>query len=340
MKKEIFLISFIISLLVLSSCREISVTTVINKDGSFLRTIKITGDSSTIYNATLPYPGDDTWKMEFLNDTTGGKDDVLIYTKLFKTGEQLSEELSRDTSWWKHVKRTISIEKKSGFFYSYLEYNETIFAANPFDSIDFKNYLSQDDMLWLSGKKLAMNSSDSSKIKQAEDTAEIYLQHALTVEIVAALKQGIEQLNQPELNPSLVDLYKDSIAEKVNRWDLDSTLEFVDYLARLANNNDLESIKEMNPEPFHKLDQKIKVLFDILQLEDFKVSVELPGLLTETNSLSPVGNRVSWNVNNMSFLFEKFQMTAESRVVNVRMFVIGGIILLSFIFLTVIKSRK
>ncbi|MDP2722491.1 MAG: hypothetical protein Q8O72_07035 [Bacteroidales bacterium] len=340
MKKEIIIISFIISLLVLNSCREISVTTVINKDGSFLRTIKITGDSSAVFNATLPYPVDETWKMEFLKDTTGSENDVLIYTKLFKTGEQLSEELSRDTSWWKHVKRTISIEKKSGFFYSYLEYNETIYAANPFDSIDFKNYLSQDDLLWLSGKKLALNSSDSAKIKQAEDTAEVYLQYALTVEIVAALKQGIEQLNRPELDPALVDLYKDSIAEKVNRWDLDSTLEFVDYLARLANNSNLELIKESNPAPFHKLDNKIKVLFDILQLEDFNVLVELPGLITETNSLSPVGNRVSWNVNNMSFLFEKIQMTAESRVVNVWMFVIGGIILLSFIFLTVIKSRK
>ena len=75
-------------------------------------------------------------------------------------------------------------------------------------------------------------------------------------------------------------------------------------------------------------------------MEDYKVTVELPGIITETNSLSTKGNQVVWNVNASSILFEDYNLIVKSRVVNSWMFVIAGVVLLLFIVLVIFKLGK
>lgn len=340
MKRTYIIFSFIISLLILGSCREIKVDTIVNKDGSFKRVVTITGDSSDVFKSGLPYPIDDTWEKTFEKDSTDDKNFILTYSKLFEKSDVLNQEINKDTSWRRNLKRKIDIEKRFGFFYSYIVYKETIGAANPFTLLNYKDYLSNEDMLWLTGKKLAVNRPDSALIEQAEDKAEKYLQETLTSEIITILKNGIEELHDPEIKTNMVEKYKDSIRVKVDEWDYNSTSEFVDYFAKLINNNEIYKIKVANRVKFEKLDMDVEYLFKIFEMEDYSVSVELPGLITNTNSVSINGNKVQWSVGTMSFLLEDFIMISESRVVNKWMFVIGGIVLLLLIMFTIFKSRK
>ena len=71
MKNKGLLIILLLVAFVLSSCREITVNTTGNKDGSCIRTIIITGDSSEVFKADLPYPVDNYWSQEFQSDSTG-----------------------------------------------------------------------------------------------------------------------------------------------------------------------------------------------------------------------------------------------------------------------------
>ncbi len=340
MKRIKIILSLLISVILISSCREIKVSTIINKDGSFTRIMTITGDSSEVFKPGLPYPIDHTWEMEFKKDTANDNDYILTYTKSFNNSARLNEEFKEDTGWRKKLKRKIIVEKNFGFFYSYLVYKETIDAANPFKLIDYKDYLSKEDMLWLTGKKLALNSHDSARIKQAEDKAETYLKESLTDEIIATLKNGIEKLKNPAISPDQVDKYKDSIASKVNSWDYKSTLEFVDFYAKWTNNTEIYKLKEVDSTQFKILDNKMYLLLKVFEMEDYRVSVELPGIITETNSLSTTGSQVFWTVNSSSFLLEDFSMIVESRVINKWMFIIAGVILLLLIVFTIFKSGK
>ena len=340
MKRKQIIISFFISILFFSSCREIKVSTVVNKDGSFTRMITITGDSSEVFKLGLPYPVDETWKKEFKTDTTDHENFILSYTKSFENSNLLNDEINQDTGWMKNLNRSITIEKKFGFFYSYPVYTETIKAANPFTILDYREYLSKEDMLWISSKKLALNSSDSAKIEDAEKKAVAFLEKAITSELIAMIKKGIEQLNNPAVTPDLVESYRDSIALKVDDDDYNSTQEFIDFLAEWTNKNEILKLKDIMSGPFGKLDNSIQLITDVLSMESYKVFVEMPGLITETNSLSLKGNQVQWNVTASSILFEDYTMLVESRVVNKWMFVIAGIVLLSLIVMIIVKSRK
>mgnify|MGYP006995560408 CR=1 FL=1 len=340
MKRSNIIISLLISIIFISSCREINVSTVINKDGSFTRIITITGDSSEVLKLDLPYLINDTWKREFKKDTTNDKNYILTYTKSFSNSSLLNEEISRDTGWRKKLNRSIHIEKDFGFFYSYLTYVENISAANPFNEYDYKDYLNKEDILWLTGKKLALNSSDSTKIHDAEDKVDEYLQNALTDDIISVLKNGIKKLNNPTINPNQVDKFRDSISSRVHEWNNKSTYEYVNYFAKWTHSNDISELHKIDSVQFKILDNKMKLLLEVMEMEDYKVLVELPGIITETNSVSATGNQVSWSVNANSILLENFIMTVESRVINGWMFVITGIILLLTIVLIVIKFGR
>ena len=340
MKKSMIIINLLVAAILISSCREIDVKTIVNSDGSFMRIITITGDSSDVYKKGLPYPIDKTWEVDFSKDTTNKDKFVLTYTKSFANSDELNNEIKNDSSWRHQLKRSISIEDSFGFFYSYLTYSETIKAANPFNIFDYRDYLNESDMQWLSGEKIAVNSVDSSYIKEAEDKAEDYLQESFTEEIYTLLKDGIKDLNNPNIKPELVDYYEDSISNKVSEWDLNSTSEFVDYFARITGKSDMENIKEPMKFQIDLLDKKIELLFDIFEMEDYSVTVEMPGLLTNTNSPTIKGNQVHWKVSTMSFLFKDFEMISESRIVNYNMFIIAGVLLLLLVVLAAIKLWK
>lgn len=340
MKKSIIIISLLISAIFISSCREISVVTIVNNDGSFTRVITITGDSSDVYKSGLPYPIDYTWEKKFVADSVENDKFILTYTKTFDNSNVLANEINSDTSWRKQLKRNITVDKSFGFFYTYLTYEETFGAANPFSILDYHDFMSEKDLQWLKGEKLALNSNDSVNIENAENKAEQFLQKSFTTEIIKLLKEGIIKLENSTLVPDMVDGYYDSISDKVHRWDINSTTEYVDYFAELTNKKDILRIKDLEYDELKSLDGKIELLFNIFEMEDYSVSVNMPGLITYTNSLSIHGNQTNWNINTMSFLFEEYKMISESRIVNYNMFIISGIVLLLLISLTAIKLWK
>jgi len=341
MKTKHIIFSIIILAITLSGCREIKVSTVVYKDGSFTRLVTITGDSADVFKPlNLPYSVDKTWEKEVTKDTVGENQYILIYSKFYENSDIINQEMSQDTGWRKKVNRTINVEKKFVFFYSYLNYTETIKASNPLNLLDYRDYISKEDLLWLSGKKIAVSSDDSAKIDHADSMAVTYLQDAIKEEIINIVNTGLNDLNNPAIHPALVDYYQDSIANKIDEWDFDSTLEFVDDLALWSGNEEFYQLKKTTRRAFIELDNKIQFLEKLTDNADYTVSVEMPGILTETNSPSTKGNNVSWNINTFSFMFEDVTMEVESRVINKWMFIIAGLVLLSLILLTIFKSRS
>ena len=157
MKTREILISIFIVLLVISGCRKITVSTQIHKDGTFTRTIRITGDSSSVFRGDLPYPIDSTWLRVATKDTAGDDDDyILTYKKTYTNSDELNGEINADTSWRRVLKREITVADRFGFFYSYLSFREVFQPANPFTYLNYKDYISADDILWLSIKKKHM----------------------------------------------------------------------------------------------------------------------------------------------------------------------------------------
>lgn len=339
MKKGYIVLALLLTAIIFSGCREISVETIINSDGSFTRLITITGDSSDVIKKNLPYPIDNSWTSSFEKDSTEKDKFIQKYTKHFENDILLNSEIQNDTSWWKQIIRSIQIAKSSGFFYSYITYSETIGAANPFNELNYKDYLSKSDMLWLTGKRLALSSADSVLLKNAEDKAEKYLRNSYTEEVINLLKDGIKELDNQTIKSGLVEQFRDSIESKVDSWSYDSLSEFVDYFSNLTGKADIKRINQLKAEEIDKFDKGIRLLYKVFEMEDYTVNVIAPGLLTNTNSPTVVGNHVKWQVSTMSFLFEDYTMMVESRVVNYWRFVITGVILVILAIVLLVKWR-
>lgn len=340
MKTKNIIISIIFLTFTFSSCRDINVSTIVNKDGSFTRIVEIIGDSADVFKSGLPYKIDESWNTDFRKDTLENDNYILTYSKSYKNSDILNEELKSDTRWVKDLKREINVTKRFGFFYTYLEYSESIEAANPFTRLDYNNYFTEEDLNWVFGKKVALTSQDSIICEKVDDKVEDFLEKAFAEEIITALQEGVQKLNHPSLPLSQIEEFRDSIISFAADFDLDPTILFVDYFAGLTNNPNALQLKEINPESYYEIDKKLKFLTELIFQEDYTVIVEMPGIITNTNSLEINGNSVRWKANSIANLFIDYEMEVESRVINKWMFILTGIILLSLVILIIIKSRK
>lgn len=338
--KNLISISVLTIALLFSACHEITVKTKINKDGSFTRTIIVqSDDSSGLYKADLPYPIDASWKQAYVFDsTTKNKPYMLTYTKLFDGMGELTKSIEKDTSMWKNMARKLSIEKTNGFFFSNFEFKETIKAANPFTMLDYRKYLSNEDVELLGGEVKLSNISDSTNYKNAEEKVEQFFVESITHEIVYTLEEGIKKINSISLKPEDVEKYRDSIVKKVDELEDEPNEKFIDYLALWSGNEDYLKLKELEPPIFKESNKRMKLFYTLLMMEQYNQEVELPGMLTKTNSIKVVGNKVSWKVEPIAFMFKDYTMQVESRVVNYWAFVLSGIILVLLIAILAYKA--
>ena len=340
MKARYYIYILATLLIFLSSCREISVSTIVNEDGSFTRIITITNDSDMPGEQDLPYPVDETWERSEDRDTTGGGVFTVTYTKTYENSDLLNVELEQDTGMLKVLNRNITVDKRFWFFNTYLVFEETWKSANPFNQLDYSDYLSEEDHLWISGHKLAVTDSDSIKLEEAEKKMENYLKESLSFVISNELIKGLEALHLSELKGEVSDLYHDSILVHLESWDFDSSSEFIDLLALWNGKPEILDMHTNNTLLFDQIDKDIELLEGILMMESFQSYVEMPGIITETNSSSFKGNQVSWTISGESFLLKDNTMIVESRIVNTWAYIVSGIVLLILIVLLVLKSRR
>ena len=74
-----------------------------------------------------------------------------------------------------------------------------------------------------------------------------------------------------------------------------------------------------------------------MEMVEYDIEVEMPGLITATNSTQLLGNTVSWHIHSLSFYFDDYEMHVESRVVNYWAFVIAGVVLFLLLLLMIRK---
>ena len=328
-----------ITIIIFSGCREITVTTKVNVDGSFIRTIKITGDSASVFKPDLPYPIDASWEKTVVKDTTDQGDYILTYTKTYKKSDQLNSEISQDTSWRKGLDRNITIDKSFGFFYSYLTFRETYKATMPFAKLNYPNNLTPDEKHYLSESKMIVTASDSIKNKQITDNFIGFLVEAITNQIVNTLEEGIIKINDPQLKPENVEVYRDSIEHKLYDYYEDMNV-YIDFYREWTGNESVNRLNTLEPPLFEELDKKVSIVLNAIFMDTYSQTVEMPGLITETNAISVTGNKVSWRVNGDKFLFDDYEMRVESRVVNRWAFVVSGLFLLLVLVLLFYKVGR
>ena len=89
-----------------------------------------------------------------------------------------------------------------------------------------------------------------------------------------------------------------------------------------------------------ELTQSWKDVLYIAFLDGYSQVVEMPGLLTSSNSTTILGNKASWEVESYRVLFSDYELHAESRVVNYWAFILSGVVLLLLVLILVFKAFR
>lgn len=327
-------------LLVFSSCREVKVTTRVNPDGTFTRIITVTGDSTDNFTTDLPFPVDETWKSMFSRDTTDSTKFIQTYVKSFRNSHELNEELKSDTSSYKNLKREISVTKRFRFFFSYLTFKEVYKSANPFTCLDYHEYLTEEDILWFNELKIPLTPADSIRQDEASDKVFKFFQRSVIAEVDSIMRDGIKRLNNPQLNQLDISVYHDSVYKDFEQWNFKQVDEFIVLYSKWSGIEAFTLLNNLEPPLFEDFEKKLATLENVFEIEGYINEVEMPGLITATNSAMLNGNQVRWDFQPLTIIVRDFEMYAESRVINYWAFVVAGIVLLLLVVLLVIKAVR
>lgn len=341
MKTTTVILSLIaLLLLVFSSCREVKVTTRVNPDGTFTRIITVTGDSTDNFRTDLPFPVDETWTGMFSRDTSDSTKFIQTYIKSFRNSNELNAEIKSDTGQYKSLVRDVSVTKRFRFFFSYLTFKEVYRSANPFTSLDYHEFLTEEDIHWYSGLKTPITPVDSIHKDEAEDKVLAFSVASATAEVESIIRDGIKKLNNPLLNNVDISNYHDSLYKFVEAWNDKSELNIIESCRKWSGNEAFYLLKDLEPPIFEGFAKKVAAMELVFKLEGYTEEVEMPGLITGTNSAMLNGNQVRWDFQPLNIIVSDFEMYAESRVINYWAFVVAGMVLLAMVVLMVIKAVR
>ncbi|MBN2000552.1 hypothetical protein JW935_23590 [candidate division KSB1 bacterium] len=309
-------------------CREISVTTTVNTDGSLERVVT-TGDSSGVANSVYPIPTDSSWTITY-HETKDDSDNVEKKYKAVKTFKNIAElnkylECKGDTIPRMGIK--VDLNKKFRWFYTFFEYTETYKSFNQFHKLPPADFFTVEEI------ELIKAGIDSGSI---EDRLEEWQGHSIFEEFYQPFLEYVEKLGDSQLTPESVRSHREEMLKIV---DEEEPADVEDFLKKLETILAAPSV--------WKLENEIKTMYDDISKKidymgnfytiDFTNTVQMPGLLIDTNAPTVEGNKVTWNFESVRFYVYDFEMKAVSRVVNKWTFLVTVVISMGVLLLLILS---
>ena len=319
----------LISMLFWEGCLEIDIETKISPDGSCERVITIPRDSVSIPHSAFPIPVDPSWTTEWKKTGKDSPKYEYIARKHFATPEQLSSEYSTrpDTSL---LKIRVDVKKRFEWFYTYIKYEEIYDLDNPFHKIPISDFLSEEEI------DSYRRGVDDDSIKARVDK---WFMRNIFEDYFADAVKSLEKKNDPSLPASLLIEKKELLYNvTMNDSGPQNVDDLLRILEKIMNTKAVNSLRD----EFDKLWQDTEAKLSRLSDADgsYTNSVELPGLILDTNSDKIEGSRISWKFASDQLRIGEYMMKAESRVTNVWAFIITGILVVFIIFLIVLKLHR
>ncbi|MBN2485872.1 MAG: hypothetical protein JXB34_07845 [Bacteroidales bacterium] len=362
-------------LLINNGCIEYyKISTTVNADGSFDRTIMVfASDSATVFDGHMQIPTDSSWQIKSrwiypsADDTISEKKFEYIATKRFKNIKELNEflDVKYDTSII--IQITCNSEKKFRWFYTYHTYTETYLKSFPFDYFKAEDYFTEaylphlykEEFTYIREKDSLslikdletipqLNSSDSARMLELEMeiSKEIsgFIAMNIYEEFYNYLISGLE-VSYPE-KYSFLKNNKDILFQESGMHDIfsnDNIFSNNDPLKEILKNLKLseDSVIKFDSNAYKVFNEKLERTGQLyINSNEIKNSIAMPGLLLETNADSFKANQCFWNFNEYYFYLDNYLLFAKSRTLNIWAFILTGAVFIYLIFYLVKSFRK
>jgi hypothetical protein len=317
-----------------TGCFEVYVRTTISADGSCERIITIKNSSKNVPAEAFPLPLDSTWSVEWKETKDSNNRYEYVARKRFQTPEELEHAYAaqKDSG---NIKLHISLHKKFEWFYTYVHYKEVYAMQNAFMYVPVSNYLTPEEIeRVVQGEK-----NDTLKHK-----VELWDMRNMFEDFYRSLVDEIQRRNDAAVSLSLLaekkeELFLRLITDTTSKGkEISEDSELLHMFADVLKNKTILSYQSFAETRWETVVNKMTKQNSTPG--GWNYSVQMPGILLETNGNVVEGNVVTWKFNGDQIHVGDYSMSASSRVTNMWAFVTTGIAVLCMLIVVIFTSIR
>ncbi len=342
------LIACCIGVLSFSGCLDITSTSQVNSNGSIVRTITFTGDSTEVYEGKYPVELDSSWTKSMARSQGKDKTFTMTASRTFQNVEDLNRVLKG--TFGKTLQYRFELDKSFRWFFTVYTYRETNIPFDQFTALPPTDFVSSAELDWLTKMMLPGDTTKELTTRGDSLSFESITRRIQEGEwrnrfeaVFNAFLDGVSTLNNPLLTPTMVRPLKDSLyrrsAKSIDKKNID-TVRII--FASVLKNPLVEKAWEANASGFDEIKRRIEFEHRT-NSHKYVTSVVMPGIITGSNSRKIEGNMATWqDFKDYAHLVE-YTMWVESRQVNWWAVILASIVvvtLMAGLVLSVLRKRS
>jgi len=335
-----------LSAFLLSGCLDITSTIKVSSNGSIVRTIAFTGDSTDVYAGKFPLRLDSSWTKNITRSKEKDRNYTLTASRTFRDVDEMNKVLGGTFSWT--LQYRFEFEKSFQWFFTVYRYRETNLPFAQYTSIPLTEFLSKIEIDMLvqdtlgDPTKQLMSRGDSLAMESLIPRVQEWDWRNKFEPIFTAFLDGVKTLSNPSLTTSMVEPLKDSLYRKSAKAIDKGKIDSLRIIFRAVLKNPLvDKAWQANAPAIEEVKRRFEFEHQTNSHKYF-TNVVMPGLITRSNAGKIEGNMATWQDFKEHVHHLEYTMWVESRQVNWWAVVIALVVVVSLVtmlILSVLRKR-
>jgi hypothetical protein len=342
MKHSSIIIYTVTSMLLLTACENpMSFKTVVHEDGSIDKTlvIKETEKFRADHNLFGIHSGNG-WNVDITPADSAKEKYRLVFNKHFNSVEEVNRDLDQPVDSLFQIHSTF--EKKFRWFYTYINYSETIRPLNRFKIISPDDYFNQEDHTFINrlpGEGTPISKADSVFLEVlSEKISERFVEMAIYYEVNQIIKDVITRNNLDKKWLDTLERKRELVYNMIEKDKGENNLP-----EKIADSLAIPLPKPKASKDFEELTENFDARIAFMSFaHDGKYTNEvyLPWEIVNSNADSVAGTVAVWQPLSTKFAISEYVMYAECRKMNLWAVLVSVGVVLITIFLFFRKTKS
>jgi len=340
-----FRYTLLLVLFVLNSCGDLELRyyTRINPDGSVLKRVTAIGDSSKVYGSPFSFDVSDGWEVQYKKQIE--ESDTLfmaIAEKKYPSVKASKMAFYSKVDSGQHEIIEVHYNSKFRWFFTFHEYNETFVQRFPYRYYKIEDFINSDEQAYFfQDDTTVINHLDGKEkeiwIENGERKLWRFIASSISAEYVNLIdsfadQNGYQSVNY-ETKEKLTDIFYSSFEDGPdfkNIGVLTDSLLNVSWISHLFDEG-----------YFNEFEEEVNNRMLLLTSRDYKVEIEVPGLIYNTNADNNDKQLLSWAFEGDLFQYSDLKLFVHYRTTNWWALIVSAIVIFLFLWKAfVLKKSK
>jgi hypothetical protein len=341
MKRRV-IFALIVALFMMPGCNEPEtiVTNIVHDDGSVTRRVEIRNTEDVFDAEFYRVPVDSSWSISRSVEVSEEKDTtwIMVAEKLFTNIEEINSDYAGADGVNYSLERTASFRKMFRWFNTHFVFTERVERFVP-DGMPLASFIGSEEMEFIrlpgSVADELMAGPDSLKYREVSERTDslinIWMEQSL---IRSWMANCTSLLVNGGADSSVIKEFNSRESEILEKYSFDWD---ADSLIGIVFREEIEAgYKPLLDSALSNLEDRIEAWWEG---QVYTVQTRMPGTLTGGNGFFTQTGEVAWPVKPVLYLFDDYEMRAESQVPNRWVWVVSGLFVIIVLAGSIYRAR-